>query len=88
MLPGPRWAANHRGGYMEKSDLFAHAAECERALHAATDRDRRSGLARLRNVWLTLAYDQQLARDPEMQEAISALWHLHAQMLPVRPTLH
>jgi hypothetical protein len=73
---------------MEKSDLFAHAAECERALHAATDRDRRSGLARLRNVWLTLAYDQQLARDPEMQEAISALRRLHAQMLPVRPTLH
>jgi hypothetical protein len=73
---------------MEKSDLFARAAECERALHVATDADRRSGLERLRKAWLTLAHDQQLAKDPEMQEAITALRHLHAEIAAVRATLH
>jgi hypothetical protein len=73
---------------MDKSDLFARAAECDRALHMATDADRRSGLERLRKAWLTLAYDQQLARDPEMQEAIAALRRLHAEIAAVRATLH
>ncbi|HEY8440215.1 MAG TPA: hypothetical protein VIK79_02070 [Xanthobacteraceae bacterium] len=73
---------------MEKSDLFARAAECERALHVATDADRRSGLERLRKAWLTLAHDQQLAGDPEMQEAITALRRLHAEIAAVRATLH
>jgi hypothetical protein len=41
--------------------LVPHAAECERAIHIATDADRRSGLERLRTAWLTLAHDQQLA---------------------------
>jgi hypothetical protein len=83
------WAAYQReGGYMGKSDLFARVAECERALHVASDADRRSGLERLRKVWLALAYDQQLALDPEMQEAISALRRLHARMITARPTLH
>jgi hypothetical protein len=83
------WAAYQReGGYMGKSDLFARVAECERALHVASDADRRSGLERLRKVWLALAYDQQLALDPEMQEAISALRRLHVRMITARPTLH
>jgi len=76
------------GGYMGQSDFLAHAAECERALQVARDADRRSGLERLRKAWLTLAHDQQLAGDPEMQEAITALRRLHAEIAAVRATLH
>jgi hypothetical protein len=73
---------------MGQSDFLAHAAECERAIYIATDADRRSGLERLRRAWLTLAHDQQLARDPEMQEAASALRRLHGYMIAARHTLH
>jgi hypothetical protein len=73
---------------MGQSDFLAHAAECERALQVARDADRRSGLERLRKAWLTLAHDQQLARDLEMQEAASALRRLHGHMIAARATLH
>ena len=76
------------GGYMGQSDFLAHAAECERALQVARDADRRSGLELLRKAWLTLAHDQQPARDPEMQEAASALRRLHGHMIAARATLH
>ena len=73
---------------MGPSDFLAHAAECERAIHIATDADRRSGLERLRRAWLTLAHDQQRTREPEMQEAASALRRLHGYMIAARHTLH
>jgi len=73
---------------MGQSDFLTHAAECERAIHIATDADRRSGFERLRRAWLTLAHNQQLARDPEMQEASSALRRLHGYMIAAQPTLH
>src|SRR5690348_10483283 len=40
-----------------------------------------AGFERVRRAWLTLAHDQQLARAPEMEEAILALRRLHVQML-------
>ncbi len=73
---------------MGQSDFLAHAAECERAIHIASDADHRSGLERLRRAWLTLAHDQQFAGDPEMQEAASALRRLHSHMIAARHTLH
>jgi hypothetical protein len=73
---------------MEKFDLLAHAAECERALDVATEAIHRDVLQRLRAVWLGLAREQQMARDPEMQEGIEALRRLHAEITAVQPTLH
>ena len=73
---------------MQKYDLLANAAECERALHAATDADSRSAIERLRNLWLALASEEQIARHPDMVESISALTRLHAEMTAVRATLH
>ena len=73
---------------MEKSDLLAHAAECERSLQVVTEADHRNALQRLRSLWLGLAYEQHTARDPEMQESIAALRRLHAEMTTVRPRLH
>jgi hypothetical protein len=74
--------------YMRKSDLLAHAAECERALQVATEAEHRDVLQRLRAVWLGLAREHSLARDPQMQEEIAALRHLHEQVAAVQPTLH
>jgi hypothetical protein len=73
---------------MRKSDLLAHAAECERALQVATEPEQRRLLQQLRSVWLGLARERSMARDPEMQEAIAALRHLHSEIAAVRPTLH
>jgi hypothetical protein len=74
---------------MNKPDLLAHAAECDRALHLATEPARRHMLERLRSVWLGLAHEQSLARDPEMQESIAALKRLQLEIIAVRrPTLH
>jgi hypothetical protein len=73
---------------MIKSDLLAHAAECERALQLVTDAEHRDVLQRLREVWLGLAREQSMVRDPEMQEAISALRRLHNQLAAAQPTLH
>jgi hypothetical protein len=73
---------------MEKSDLLAHAAECERALQVATEADHREALQRLLALWLGLAREQHMARDPEMQAGIAALRRLHAEITAVRPTLH
>jgi hypothetical protein len=73
---------------MQKSDLLANAAECERALHATTGADSRSAIERLRNLWLGLACEGHMARHPDMREAISALARLHAEMTAVRATLH
>jgi hypothetical protein len=39
-------------------------------------------------VWLGLAREQRMVRDPEMQESIAALARLHAEITAVRPTLH
>jgi hypothetical protein len=72
---------------MEKPDLLAHAAECERALHVATDAERRGVLQRLRALWLGLACEPSMARDPDMQESIAALRRLH-EITVARPTLH
>jgi hypothetical protein len=74
---------------MRQSDLLVHAAECERALQFVTDAEHRDVLQRLRAVWLGLAREQSMARDPEMQEAILALKHLHSQLAAAQqPTLH
>jgi hypothetical protein len=73
---------------MGKYDLFARVAECDRALHVATDADRRNGLERLRNVWMSLLHDEQLVRDPGMEEAISILRKMHSKMVVTAPVLH
>jgi len=73
---------------MGKSDLLAYAAECERALQVARDAEHRDVLHRLRAVWLALAREHSIARDPEMKEDIAALQELHAEITTVRPTLH
>jgi hypothetical protein len=74
---------------MGRSDLFAHAAQCERALHIATDADQRTALKQLRALWLELATQQQMNEDdPETQEAISALKRLHSEIAAAQPTLH
>ena len=73
---------------MEKPDLLAHAAECERALHVATDAEHREMLQRLRSAWLDLTRADSLARDPKRQEEIAALRRLHNEMVAVQPTLH
>jgi len=73
---------------MGQSDLLAHTAECDRALHITTDAEHRRGLTQLRNTWLLLAYDEQRARDPRMQEAISILRRLHLKVAAVRATVH
>jgi hypothetical protein len=74
--------------FMNRRDLLAHAAECERALHLATEKEKRHLLQQLKDVWLGLAHERSMARDPEMQEAISALKHLHGEVTVVKPTLH
>jgi hypothetical protein len=73
---------------MGKSDLLAHAAECERALQVATEPEQRDLLQQVREVWLGLAREQRMARDPEMEKAIADLKQLHAEITPVGPTLH
>jgi hypothetical protein len=73
---------------MGRSDLFAHAAQCERALHIATDADQRTALKQLRSLWLELATQQMDEDDPETQEAISALKRLHSEIAVPQPTLH
>jgi hypothetical protein len=74
---------------MGRSDLFAHAAQCERALHVATDADHRTALKRLRTLWLELATEEDANQDdPETQEAISALKRLHSEIAAAQPTLH
>jgi hypothetical protein len=72
---------------MGKSDLFARAAECERALHLATDADHRSTLRRLRTAWLRLAAEEHIQKQAT-QEAISALKRLHNEIAAAQPTLH
>ena len=72
---------------MGKSDLLAHAAECERALQLVTEAEHRDVLQRLRSVWPSLAREQSLARDPEMQEDIAALQQLHAELAAAHPAL-
>jgi hypothetical protein len=72
---------------MGKSDLFARAAECERALHLATDADHRSTLRRLRTAWLRLAAEEHIQKQTT-QEAISALKRLHNEIAAAQPTLH
>lgn len=73
---------------MVKSDLLAHAAECERALQLATDAEHRDVLQQLKAVWLWLAREQSMAREPEMQEDLAALKCLHTEITAVQPTLH
>jgi hypothetical protein len=73
---------------MEKSDLLAHAAECERALQVATAADHRELLQQVRTLWLGLAHEQSMARHPEMQESIAALQRLHVEITLARATLH
>jgi hypothetical protein len=73
---------------METRDLLAHAAECDRALQLATEAEHREMLQRLRSVWLGLARDESIARDPERQEEIAALRRLHNEMVAMQPTLH
>jgi len=72
---------------MRKSDLLAHAAECERTLQVATEPEQRHLLQQVREVWLGLA-DQRMARDPDMQVAIADLKRLHAEITAAKPTLH
>jgi len=45
-------------------------------------------LRRLKAVWLGLAREQRISRDPEMQEDIAALERLHAKITAAGPTLH
>jgi hypothetical protein len=45
-------------------------------------------LRRLKAVWLGLAREQRISRDPEMQEDIAALERLHAEITAAGPTLH
>ena len=73
---------------MEKHDFLAHAVECERALQVATVADQRDALRRLRALWLGLAHEHSMARDPELQESIAALQRLHAEITLARATLH
>jgi hypothetical protein len=73
---------------MGKSDLLAHAAECERTLQVATEPEQRHLLQQVREVWLGLARDQRMARDPDMQVAIADLKRLHAEITAAKPTLH
>jgi hypothetical protein len=73
---------------MGKSDLFARAAECERALHLATDADHRSTLRRLRTAWLRLATEEHTVHEPGTQETISVLKRLHSEIAAAQPTLH
>ena len=73
---------------MGKSDLLARAAECERALQVATEPEQRDLLQQVRDVWLGLAREQRMARDPEMQKAIADLKRLHAEITAAKPTLH
>jgi hypothetical protein len=74
--------------FMNRRDLLVHAAECERALQVASETEQRHLLQQLRDVWLGLARERSMARDPEMQEAISALKRLHGEITVVKPTLH
>ena len=71
---------------MGKCDLLARAAECERALQVATEQ--RDLLQQVRDVWLGLAREQRMARDPKMQKAIADLKRLHAEITAAGPTLH
>ena len=73
---------------MNRRDLLVHAAECERALQVATEKELRRLLQQLKDVWLGLARERSMARDPEVQEAISALKRLHGEITVVKPTLH
>ena len=73
---------------MGKCDLLARAAECERALQVATEPEQRDLLQQVRDVWLGLAREQRMARDPKMQKAIADLKRLHAEITAAGPTLH
>ena len=73
---------------MGKCDLLARAAECERALQVVTEPEQRDLLQQVRDVWLGLAREQRMARDPEMQKAIADLKRLHAEITAAGPTLH
>jgi hypothetical protein len=72
---------------MEKPDLLAHAAECERALPVTTDAERRGVLQRLRALWLGLAREPSMAREPDMQESLARLRRVH-EITVAGPTLH
>jgi hypothetical protein len=58
--------------------------------HYSSRQSQSTGISskQLRGVWLGLAREQRMVRDPEMQESIAALARLHAEITAVRPTLH
>jgi len=65
---------------MSNIDPWEKAAECERARKSATDPERRTLLANLRDLWIALGSHCELMSSDEMAQEAEAIGRLHADL--------
>jgi len=62
-------------------DVWNKAAECERAIAAVADPERRIVLNSLRDLWLALGNRQVLLEKPERAAQLSTIVQIHAELM-------